>query len=254
MIRQGKRSGFTLIELLVVIAIIAILIGLLVPAVQKVREAAARALTLSNMGQIAKGTHTYAGDFKKLPPGQGTVGTQSGTVMFFLLPYVEQVNLFNQGQAVAKVTPVGLYVAPIDSTIITDGMTTTGLGASSYGFNINVFPAPAPANGGTKFPAAFNPAGTSNVVMLATVAANCTATAVHAHSDNTSTPILTDAQPIYQGPPYARQTAAALNGGSFQVAMGDASVRSVSQGVTLTTWKIVMNPKSTQPPGQDWME
>src|SRR3989442_2337520 len=91
-----KRRGFTLIELLVVIAIIAILIALLVPAVQKVREAAARTQCQNNLKQLGVGLHSYHDVKKTLPPGGVSTTSNPGDLgwTYFILPQIEQLPLY----------------------------------------------------------------------------------------------------------------------------------------------------------------
>lgn len=102
-----RRSGFTLIELLVVIAIIAILIALLVPAVQKVREAAARTQCINNLRQQGIALHSYHDVRKSLPPGQSrytsAVPRQGAwSWMAFILPYIEQDPAWKNANAFAN--------------------------------------------------------------------------------------------------------------------------------------------------------
>src|SRR5271165_5971310 len=87
-----KRPGFTLIELLVVIAIIAVLIGLLVPAVQKVRQAAQRVQCQNNMHQIGIALHNFHADNDAFPMAGENPGGAYWTA--FILPYIERDNIY----------------------------------------------------------------------------------------------------------------------------------------------------------------
>jgi prepilin-type N-terminal cleavage/methylation domain-containing protein len=137
LLRLNPSIGFTLIELLVVIAIIAILVGLLLPAVQKVRDAANRTQSQNNLHQMVLATHNANDTYQVLPPQAGyypTVGTNgaptgpggtpsgsAGTVFYFILPFLEQANAqntiaTNYGNSWWCIYPMKTFANPGDPT------------------------------------------------------------------------------------------------------------------------------------------
>jgi prepilin-type N-terminal cleavage/methylation domain-containing protein len=158
--------GFTLIELLVVIAIIAILIGLLLPAVQKVREAAARTQCMNNVKQIVLATHSY-NDANNHLPAAYTLAAPYYTLQFSILPYIEQGNLFtlaagNPNQQNIYQTILKAYICPADPSLNSNLGSSINAASCSYACNIMVF---EPQGPGTLVTAMQD--GSSNTVMFA---------------------------------------------------------------------------------------
>src|SRR6516162_11275103 len=151
--QRYDRGGLTLVELLVVIGIIAVLIALLLPAVQRIRDAAARLQSLNNLKQMSLACHHFHDVNGTLPPAQGARSPGQGTigpVHFHILDYIEQGPVLRNAQGpkgyarwdvngtFGKVIPT--YLGPSDPTV-TNGQGDFGAqwGLASYAYNFQVF-------------------------------------------------------------------------------------------------------------------
>jgi prepilin-type processing-associated H-X9-DG protein len=134
--KERRRPGITLFQLLVVLAILAILVGLLLPAVQKVREAAARTQSQNNLKQLGLACHNYQSTYNQLPPGNDT---NSFSTAAYILPFIEQDNVFkmidfkkpsdDKANAEMRQVIIKTFLSPNDPA---PAMIIPGSGGTSY--------------------------------------------------------------------------------------------------------------------------
>jgi len=271
-----RRWAFTLIELLVVIAIIAVLIGLLLPAVQKVREAAARTQSQNNLKQLSLAMHGHNDAINRLPPAWGSMGNSNilgASTFFFLLPYIEQDAIYKLGLASTTKYPhdavynivVKTYIVPADPTGSAGQAWAGGWALGEYGVNYQVvgdtWPSQAGWDKAARIPGTFAD-GTSNTIVFAEKMGLCTTSpvgALWAHG-NWNPPWMSlfaydsTAQPQYK-PTQAACVPSQAQGqstGVVIVGMGDGSVRTVSSGVSQPTWWAACTPAGGEVLGSDW--
>jgi prepilin-type N-terminal cleavage/methylation domain-containing protein len=286
-----RWRGFTLIELLVVIAIIAILIGLLVPAVQKVREAANRIKCSNNLKQLGLAAHNYNGTNGNLPPMYMTQtlngNPYGGNCFWFLLPFMEEDNIFsnaanksaggfygwfdgppsvNSGDPRApEAQIIKTFLCPSDPKNMPAAPWTNGWAYCNYVANYQVF-----ANPDTwdttflaRIPATFQD-GTSNTILFAEKLTNCQGYSplwAHGNWDYNWMPafetwVESGTGAMFQVTPTAAACdhfrASTGHVSGMQVGLGDGSVRNLPGAISPTTYWYACTPAGGETLGSDW--
>jgi prepilin-type N-terminal cleavage/methylation domain-containing protein len=260
------RKAFTLIELLVVIAIIAILIGLLLPAIQKVREAAALIQCENNCKQLTLAVHCYADSRNvTLPPLNRTAPAPAGTWHFFILPFMEQMPLYRAAEtnglgSVHSRTLSTPFYCPSELSSPSHKC-PHGFGNSNYAPNFQVFGSKV---SGGNYTSKYNidaiPDGNSNVLLVAERFGllaggqencwTCPAPGVYGSQFAYQSQSVPQVAVRVANSDWTRVNSAHIGGAV--VGLGDGSVRAVSAFVKQPTWWAICRPNDGAVPGPEW--
>jgi prepilin-type N-terminal cleavage/methylation domain-containing protein/prepilin-type processing-associated H-X9-DG protein len=273
-----RVAGFTLIELLLVMAIFVTLTGLLLPAIQAVRAAAARTRCGNNLAQLGLATQNYAtANTGRFPPLLTNAAYQA-SFFYELLPYLEQDEVYRSGIESSDRPPytywgrvpgghifdaavVKSFVCPADPTLGAHGRIGNGWVGASYAANYQLLG--TIANRGMVSPYGIGniPDGASNTVLLAEKLADARATG---GGTAWAYPYLSGFWPVVgyftSQPPQVAPSlgeiefarASTMHSGGAQVVLADGSVRGVSAAVSESTWWNALVPADGQPLGADW--
>jgi prepilin-type N-terminal cleavage/methylation domain-containing protein len=274
--------AFTLIELLVVIAIIGILISLLLPAVQKVREAASRTQSLNNIKQMCTAVHACQDAYRKLPPSGGSFpgpddGTGNyaswstpapahrGSLQYMLLPFVEQQDLYNSAisDSWGINAPMALYMSPSDDVLTGIGP-NTGRPTTSYpnnGFVFSMIPGQVGSFNSSwsqssvaSLASTFKD-GTSGTILFSEGYASCGGTDrlwVESNPVGPQFPAITNTLLPQWFPDPDSCNPNQLQShqvGGILVGLADGSCRAVSDSVSQTAWQAALYPNDRLNPG-----
>jgi hypothetical protein len=241
-------------------------IGLLVPAVQRVREAAARTATMNNLSQCAKAVHLAHDNYKKFPPYYGPYPADGAPASFH-----SHLVMFMDSRMNAKPKPdpqeqLAYFASPMDPTL-----TDSGAGAANYPVNLRLFY----TDGGLgvlgtgdkliypEIPKSFMKDGTSNTLLFATKYHHCGKNGGSFWADTNALDSPTAATfgksmalwqvaPTQAGCDPMAGTAVSFTVSSIQLAMCDGSTRNQAAGISQATWQAVHTPNAGDAPGGDW--